>query len=214
MRTKKDARSPVQESGRKNILGGKRAFKLSECLAETLMRRFPDPDSYPFKSWSYSQGFMLWGFIRLYEKTGKKEYINYISQYCEEHVQNDGEILGFTRFSLDNIMTGSVLVWMYQQTKAEKYRLACRRVRQAFDDYPRNQDGGFWHGRSMRGEMWVDGLFMGLMFLVRYGAYVDENDRQYCFTEAIRQLNIVFAKCEKDGTGLLYHAYSEQPGTP
>lgn len=186
----------------------------SERLAETLMKRFPDPDSYPYLSWSYSQGFMLWGFIRLFEKTGKDSYFSYVKQYCEEHVQADGTVLGFTGVSLDDIMTGSVLAWMYQHTKEEKYRLACNHIRLAFNDYPRNRDGGFWHGRPLEGEMWVDGLFMGLMFLVRYGAYVNEEDRSYCFSEAIRQLNIVFDRCEKDGTGLLYHAYSERPETP
>ena len=28
-------------------------------LAETLMKRYPDPDSYPYESWSYPQGFLL-----------------------------------------------------------------------------------------------------------------------------------------------------------
>ncbi len=57
--------------------------------------------------------------------------------------------------------------------------------------------------------MWVDGLFMGLMFLTRYGKYVD--DKEYCFDETVKQLSIVFDRCEKDGTGLLYHAYSANP---
>ena len=39
-------------------------MQYSVCLAETLLRRYPDPDSYPYQSWSYPQGFLLWGFIR------------------------------------------------------------------------------------------------------------------------------------------------------
>lgn len=189
-------------------------MQYSVCLAETLLRRYPDPDSYPYQSWSYPQGFLLWGFIRLYEKTGERRYYDYVMRYCEEHVTPDGTVLGFTGISLDDVMSGSVLVWAYQQTKQEKYRLACAQVRRAFDDYPRNPDGGFWHSRDREGEMWVDGLFMGQMFLVRYGAYVDGSDRDFCFREAIRQLNLVFDRCEKDGSGLLYHAYSARPGTP
>ena len=183
----------------------------SDTLAETIMRRYPDPDQYPYRSWCYAQGFMLWGFIRLYERTKKQEYYDYVLKYCEEHVQEDGEILGFSGVSLDDIMAGSVLVWMYTKTKENKYRLACDRIRRAFDDYPRNPDGGFWHGRPLEGEMWVDGLFMGLMFLTRYGKYVD--DKEYCFDETVKQLSIVFDRCEKDGTGLLYHAYSANPNT-
>lgn len=183
-------------------------------LAETLMKRYPDPDSYPYASWSYPQGFLLWGFIRLYEKTGDKTYRDYVMRYCEEHVGDDGTVRGFTGVSLDDMMSASVLVWAYTQTHLPKYKLACEQVRRSFDDYPRNPDGGFWHSRDREGEMWVDGLFMGQMFLVRYGAYVDGADRDACFAEAIRQLNIVFDRCEKDGSGLLYHAYSARPGTP
>jgi len=60
--------------------------KYSDVLAETILKRFPDPDTYHYRSWTYTQGFMLWGFIRLYEKTGKKEYMDYIKRYCDEHV--------------------------------------------------------------------------------------------------------------------------------
>ena len=60
--------------------------------------------------------------------------------------------------------------------------------------------------------MWVDGLFMGLMFLTRYGAWV--GDTEYCFAETVKQLNTIFARCEKDNSGLLYHAYSENRWHP
>jgi len=180
-------------------------------MAQTLMRRYPDPDTFPYRSWSYPQGFMLWGFIRLYEATGEEAYREYVMQYCQEHVDEEGHISGFTGESLDDIMAGSVLVWAYHVTKKDCYRKACDRIYAAFADYPRNSDGGFWHGKQLPHEMWVDGLFMGLMFLTRYGAYVDK--REECFAETIRQLNIVFARCEKDNSGLLYHAWSENPWT-
>ena len=43
------------------------------ALADDLMERYPKADMYPYKSWSYPQGFLLWGFIRLYEKTGRED---------------------------------------------------------------------------------------------------------------------------------------------
>lgn len=184
----------------------------SETLARTLMHRYPDPDSFPYVCWSYSQGFMLWGFLRLFENTGDKRYLEYVLRYCDGHVASDGSISGFSGCSLDDIMTGSVLIEAWRKTGEERYRLACERVRRAYDDYPRNSDGGFWHGRSRPGEMWVDGLFMGMMFLTRYGRYI--GDAEYCFAETVRQLKIVFTRCEKDGSGLLYHAYSENPEVP
>ena len=182
------------------------------ALADDLMERYPKADMYPYKSWSYPQGFLLWGFIRLYEKTGREEYCRYVMDYCEQHVDFDGNICLFTGVSLDDIMTASVIVWAYHFTGDSRYMRACMQVRETFRDYPRNSDDGFWHGKDRPGEMWVDGVFMGLMFLVRYGKYVDEES--YCYSETIRQLSVIFDRCQKDKTGLLYHAYSEGKKAP
>jgi rhamnogalacturonyl hydrolase YesR len=34
---------------------------------------------------------------------------------------------------------------------------AADKIRRALDDYPRNDDGGFWHSWSLNGQMWIDG---------------------------------------------------------
>jgi len=179
----------------------------SLLMARTIMERFPHADDYPYRSWSYPQGFMLWAFIRLFEKTGDKKYGDYVLDYCASHVRENGEIPAFSGVSLDDIMPGSVLVWAWSTTGEKKYKAACERIFKTFDDYPRNSDGGFWHNRELDHEMWVDGLFMGLMFLARYGKFI--GDRDFCFSETVNQLSIIFDRCEKDSCGLLYHAYSE-----
>ena len=179
----------------------------SSLISETIMQRYVLADDYPYKSWSYPQGFMLWAFIRLYEKTGDGKYKNYVMGFCEKHVRENGDLPAFSGASLDDIMSGSVLVWAWNETGEEKYKIACDHIFSAFGDYPRNSDGGFWHGRELPHEMWVDGLFMGLMFLTRYGKYIGEKD--FCFSETVKQLSVVFDRCEKDSSGLLYHAYSE-----
>lgn len=176
------------------------------------MKRYPRASSYPYKNWSYPQGFLLWGFIRLYEATGRQDFYDYVLDYCREQVSETGEIAEFEGDTLDDIMTASVVVWAYSVTKQEAYRKAAKTVRKAFDGYPRNPDGGFWHGKDRPGEMWVDGVFMGLMFLTRYGKYLDETDAS--FQETIHQLSVIFDRCQKDKTGLLYHAYSEGGKAP
>ena len=62
-------------------------------FAEYLMKKYPRADLYPYRSWTYPQGFLLWGYIRLYEKTGREDFYNYILAYCQEHVNEDGELL-------------------------------------------------------------------------------------------------------------------------
>lgn len=189
----------------------------SVSFAESLMKIYPEADSFPFKSWSYPQGFMLWGFIRLYELTGREDFRNYVLEYCESHVNEEGVIDLFAGQSLDSILPASVIIWAYSVTGEEKYKKAAQQVRANYDTYPRNPDGGHWHNRRFNGQLWVDGVVMSLMFLVRYGKYIgpETGDMENCYDECIKQLNIIFNRCQKDKTGLLYHGYcdSEMAGT-
>lgn len=167
------------------------------------MKHFPNPNDFPYKSWSYSQGFMLWGIEALYRYTGDKKYFDYIMSYAETHVAHDGSFLKFDGSSMDDMMSGAVIVWAYLQTKDQKFHKACETIRMAYNDYPRNSDGGFWHSRKSTGQMWVDGVFMGQMFLSKYGHYL--GDSEYCFNEAARQLKVIYDRCNKNG--LILHAY-------
>ena len=180
--------------------------KYAVRFANDLMERFPDPNDYPFKSWCYAQGFYLWGFIKLYEKTGEERYRQYVESYGRRHVQEDGSVPGFRGDSLDDIMPGSVLCWLYEKTKDPRYEKACRSIRKSFDDYPRLYEGSFYHAKGLTGQLWVDGLFMGGMFLLRYGKVFGDRT---CFDEVVKQLTLAFKYCRKDSTGLLYHAYDE-----
>jgi len=97
---------------------------------------------------------------------------------------------------------------MYQETKEEKYKIAADKIRQRFNDYPRTTDGGFWHatGTSRQHQLWLDGVFMSMPFLVRYGRLFGDNP--YANDEAAKQL-IVYASHLHSSEGLLYHAYDE-----
>ena len=181
--------------------------KLAVALGNTIMTRYPDPDQIPYMVWCYVQGYVLKGLEKLFDATGDPRYLNYIRRFADQHVSADGNLHGFTGCSLDDMMAGSVIVAIYRKTGEEKYRRAAEIIRRAFDDYPRNRDGGFWHARSLPGEMWIDGVFMGQMFLAAYGAYIGDAD--YCFNETAHQI-ITFANhCLKGETGLYLHAYHE-----
>jgi rhamnogalacturonyl hydrolase YesR len=180
---------------------------LSLELADSILSRFPDPDDIPYRRWCYVQGYVLSGLEKLYQFTADPRYWNYVVKFVDQHVTDDGDICGFKGDSLDDIMAGTVIVAVYDKTGQGKYRMAANKIRAAFDDYPRNSDGGFWHARSLPHEMWIDGVFMGQMFLTRYGAVV--GDQAYCFDEAVRQVLTLADHCRKGDTGLFLHAYDE-----
>ncbi|RPJ42492.1 MAG: glycosyl hydrolase family 88, partial [Chloroflexi bacterium] len=180
---------------------------LSIALADSILARFPDPDDIPYRRWCYVQGYVLCGFEKLWLLTRDPRYFAYLRRFADQHVLPDGQVRDFTGESLDDIMAGTVLVAAYQHTGEQKYRLAAERVRAAFADYPRNSDGGFWHNRNLPHEMWIDGVFMGMMFLTRYGAVIGEEEA--CFSEAAHQIATMAGHCLKPESGLYLHAYDE-----
>jgi len=181
----------------------------SVATAETIMARYPDYREAYWKPWSYCHGYVFRGFEMLYRETGDKKYLDYIRRYIDHFVDEKGNFHGDNLDSLDNIMTGSAIVMLYEYTHDPRYQTAAAQFRHAFDDYPRNHDGGFWHGKRSTGQMWVDGIFMGQMFLTRYGRVF--GDGEYCFNEATRQITIFAGHALKGDSGLYYHAWSERP---
>jgi unsaturated rhamnogalacturonyl hydrolase len=178
-------------------------------MADTFMRRNPGTPQDSLAPWSYWKGYTLDGFEMLWRATGDKKYFDFIQREIDPFIDKQGHLVNVTLDSLDNTMSGNIVVGLFEQTHDPRYRLAATQIREAFDSFPRNPDGGFWHSTHLPGEMWIDGVFMGEMFLLRYGKSI--GDRDYCFDEAARQI-IVFAKhARKGNSGLYYHAWAAKP---
>ena len=133
--------------------------------------------------------------------------MEYIRQYIDHFVDKDGNYTGDKLTNLDNLMTGTSIVAMYQYTGDERYKKAAMQFRKVFDTYPRS-DGQFWHGNG-KPNMWIDGIFMGQMFLIRYGQAI--GDAAYSYDEAARQITVFAKHCAKGNSGLYLHAWTEKP---
>jgi rhamnogalacturonyl hydrolase YesR len=198
---------------------GKAPPSWAVATAETIMARWPDYNRAYHASWTYVHGYSLCGFERLYRDTGDKRFFDYTKRFIDQHIDENGAFrvvvdgrgrmreTGFT--NLDNMMTGNTLVMLYEQTKDERYHKAADTIRRALDGYPRNDDGGFWHARGMHGQMWIDGIFMGQMFLTRYGHSIGDSD--YAWEESTKQLLVYSKRGQRGDTGLYLHGVYE-PG--
>ena len=180
----------------------------SIATAETIMERYPDYRQAYWKDWTYVQGYMFFGFEMLYRTTGDRRYLAYIKSYVDRFVDEQGNYLGDKLTNLDNFMTGTSIVALYEYTHEERYKKAAEVFRRALDDYPRS-DGQFWHG-SKSPNMWIDGIFMGQMFTLRYGRSI--GDSEYCYDEAARQITVFARHCLKGNSGLYMHAWTAEPG--
>ncbi len=177
----------------------------SKAIVDSTMKRYPNPSE--LGSWAYARALFLIGEYMVWKRTGDPRYFQYVKSWVDAHVDAQGNI-DHNLDSLDSMLPGNLLLLMYQETKEEKYKLAADKIRQRFNTYPRTSDGGFWHatGTSRQHQLWLDGVFMSMPFLVRYGRLFGENP--YADDEAARQL-IVYASHLHSSEGLLYHAYDE-----
>ena len=180
-------------------------------FADLVLSRWPDPAAIdPNKNgWEYNTGIVLFGMTKTYERTKDPRYLNYIRRWVDGYVDERGR-LGWDQtrtHNLDYIQPGMLILFLYEQTGAEKYRIAARAVREAFDKIPRNADGGFWHKEIYPNEMWIDGIYMGEPFLVRYGKLF--GDAAFCNDTAVSQATLVAEHAFDTKTGLLFHAWDQ-----
>ncbi len=178
--------------------------------ADSFINKFPDPDSIHWigqtNHFSWQAGYVMFVMEKMWHATGDIKYYNYIKKYVDQQVDENGNIPGFSPTALDNFLPGYAIIFLYEQTHLEKYKIAAKKIRESFGNYPRNSDGGFWHGGWAKHQMWVDGVFMGQMFLARYGHVI--GDSAYAFNEVTKQIKLIISHCLKSN-GLLLHGWDE-----
>jgi unsaturated rhamnogalacturonyl hydrolase len=188
-----------------------RATDWSQAMVESTMKRYPTADS--LKGWAYAKSLYLYGQYLVYLRTKDKRYLDHVQAWVDLHIDDQGTINRPVN-ALDYMLPGNLLLILYKETKQEKYKLAAQNIRKVFDTYPRNKDGGFWHANtpSRQWQLWADGVFMSLPFLVRYGKMF--GDSAYTNDEATKQLLIYYKHLNDPATGLLRHAYDESGAQP
>lgn len=178
----------------------------SKAMVDATLARYPDASK--FGGWGYAKSLYLFGQYLVYKRTHDPRYLSYMKQWVDTHVDENG-VLDRKIDALDYILPANLLIILYNETGEERYKKAAEIFRHRFDDYPRTTDGGFWHATvpSRQHQLWLDGIFMGMPFLVRYGQTFD--DAKYANDEAVKQLLVYYSHLKDPHSGLLYHAYDE-----
>jgi rhamnogalacturonyl hydrolase YesR len=184
--------------------------KWSVLTAQSFIKRFPNPDTIyccgNTNHFSWQAGYVMFSMEKIWNSTGDSLFYNYIKRYVDQQVDEQGNIPDFKDDALDNFLPGYAILFMYEQTHLTKYKIAAMKIRAGFDNYPRNSNGLFWHGAWAKNQTWVDGLFMGQIFLARYGKTI--GDSEYAFNEVVKQITKVAEVCQKEN-GLLLHGWDE-----
>nr|WP_314496917.1 glycoside hydrolase family 88 protein [uncultured Chryseobacterium sp.] len=190
-------------------------LKWSERMMLSEMQRFPEAWMLDFSKspkWTYPSAIVLDGAEQLYIKTGKKEYYDYISDFGEKLIKEDGTILTYDldKYNIDMLNSGNVLLYLYEKEKKEKYLKALQTLRLQINGQPRTNEGSFWHKKIYPNQVWLDGLYMGMPFYTHYTKdFTKGADATKAYDDIVMQFDSVQKNLLDKKTGLLYHAWDE-----
>ncbi|WP_099468697.1 glycoside hydrolase family 88/105 protein [Konateibacter massiliensis] len=157
----------------------------------------------------YEDGCVLLGAKALYEATKDKFYLDFVTRNVAPFITEEGEILGyrFEAFNLDNINSGKILFFLYDETGEEKYRRAIETIMEKqVRVQPRTKEGNFWHKNIYPNQVWLDGLFMAQPF---YMEYETRYNKQEHYADITGQFKNVRKHLFQEEKKLYYHGYDE-----
>lgn len=180
------------------------------AMADSIMETYKPHELPPAHRWHYHQGVFLCGMERIAEQLGEVKYDDYIQGYIDDLVDDQGNFY-FARDELDSIQAGLLLFRQAHRTEKPQYKIAADKLKNLFQTLNRTSEGGFWHKDKYPHQMWLDGLYMGGVFALKYAdTYGDDGLR-----EMVLQQERLMRKYMKDQeTGLLYHAWDESRQMP
>lgn len=191
-------------------------LKWSERMMLSEIERFPKPSLLDFRKdpkWSYTPGLVLQACSRVYEKTGKQKYYDYIYAYADEMIDSMGNIKTYklSNQNLDMIKSGDVLLYLYPKTKEDRFLKAIEKLNSQMESQPKTSDGGYWHKKIYPYQMWLDGLYMAEPFHTRYAKeYIeDKAEKQKIYEDVVLQFDLIQKHSRDEKTGLLYHGWDE-----
>lgn len=178
--------------------------KWSIRMTESAIYKFPELRG----RWAYDYGVLSRGIERSYLSSKDQRYFDYIKENMDHFVGDDGQIRYYDleQYNIDYINNGKALLFLYKETKEEKYKLAVDLLRKQLHTHPRNSDGGFWHKKIYPSQMWLDGLYMGAPFYAEYSKLFNEPDS---FDDVANQIILMNKHAKDPKSGLLYHGYDE-----
>ena len=178
------------------------------CLAcDTMMSRYSAKELPPEHKFHYHQGVFLSGMMNTYKVCGSEKYYNYVKEWVDSIIWEDGSIHDYDPGMLDDIQPGILLFPLYEKSGDERYKKALDTLLGVLKNWIRNSFGGFWHKNWHQNQMWLDGLYMAGPLEAEYAKKFDKPE----FLEtAVEQTFIMAEHMSDEKTGPLYHGWDEE----
>lgn len=179
-------------------------LEYAKAACDTMMRKFEAAKLPPEGQFHYHQGVFLSGMYQTYQLCKEETYIQYIKDWVDSIIDEEGKIHTYNPGQLDDIQPGVLLYPLYERTGEERYKKALDELVQVVRQFKRNAVGGFFHKDWHPNQMWLDGLYMGGPICAEYGARFGQPE----FIELCIEQALLMRKMTEDKkTGLWYHAW-------
>ncbi len=172
------------------------------------INRFLDSYQHYKEYWNYEDGCVLMGCQQLYQATSDKKYLDFILDYLDPLITDDGVITNFEfgKHNIDGFNAGKVLFLAYDETKNEKYRKAIDFLFKNLMEQPRTKEGNFFHKAIYPNQVWLDGLYMAQPFYMEYETKYNKKENYNDMLNQFRNVRKYMYNPEKK---LSYHGYDE-----
>lgn len=163
------------------------------------------------KEWDWPQGVGLYGLMKVMKCLGRKEYKEFLHAWFKDNLAQ-----GLGSRNINTTTPLLTLVDLNDYYHDEEFENLCLDwANWLMNCLPRTEERGFQHVTSANGdrlgvrlnenEMWIDTLFMTVLFLNRMG---QKHNRQDWIDESIHQVLIHIKYLYDKKTGLFYHGWT------
>ncbi|KAK6225838.1 cell wall glycosyl hydrolase [Colletotrichum tabaci] len=190
----------------------KRNVDVNEPLAARTIDSWILNNNEPQRDYWYGRAALYTGVEAVYELTKNETLLAwYRSRIDGLVVTENGTIPGFRtdHYSLDDYRIGRNILYWYQRTGEEKYKIAASTIRGMLNNHPRTATGGFWHRSPIyKNQMWLDGIYMADTFYAHYTSLFDAANTT-AWDDIVLQWDKIEEAIRDPVTGLLFHGFDE-----
>lgn len=193
-------------------LGGADYGKDKDIPLDEAIRTGNVARDFGIEEWDWPQGVGLYGLNMLQDHYGDGRFLDFFENWYEDNIRR-----GLPSRNINTTAPYLTLMQVMDRLPGrERYEAMClEQAAWLMDGLPKTKEGGFQHVTSGIGDrnavilnesqLWVDTLFMSVLFLQRMGIRYDNDAWK---SEALHQvlLHIKYLYCKN--TGLFYHGFS------
>ena len=163
------------------------------------------------EEWDWPQGVGLYGMNKLQNFYGDTRYLEFFDNWFQSNIKK-----GLPSRNINTSAPYLTLANLLDDLDNPDYEAMClNHVEWILNELPKTKEGGFQHVTTAigdrngillnDGELWVDTLFMAVLFLNKMG---QRYNRPEWISEAVKQVLIHIKYLYEKTTGLFYHGWS------